>query len=326
MSSLIFNSYRNFTMKKSLIALAVAATVATPMVASAVALQPAGDQDSINLYGSFRPQYLSTNAVERIADGGSRWGIKGSHDLGNGLSSFYRFERTFSTADASFPVGGRLAYAGLKGGFGSLSGGQQWSPYYTAVVSANDPFAVVGASNWYDNGNAQLNRVGNNLTYQLPSGMPFGGGIAVISDGDTLAGAAGVENSVDAIALGLTAAAGPVNLGFGYSNVGNQAVGLDDSKRVGLTANMDVGPANLGFMWENVDVADDAGSNSPWSVQASVMGFLIQYASTDEAIDDKAVAVQYTYKLSGNTRVQIAWEGRDDRDDDTAVLRYRVDF
>ena len=78
-------------MKKSLIALAVAATVATPMAASAAMLQAAGDQEGINLYGSIRPQWLSLSD-DAIVDDGSRFGVKGSHDLGNGLSSFYTID------------------------------------------------------------------------------------------------------------------------------------------------------------------------------------------------------------------------------------------
>ena len=72
-------------MKKSLIALAVAATVATPMAASAAMLQAADpDQSGINLYGSLRPQYVNQGNGSEMGDGASRWGIRGSHDLGNG--------------------------------------------------------------------------------------------------------------------------------------------------------------------------------------------------------------------------------------------------
>jgi predicted porin len=96
MSSLLI-FHRNFTMKKSLIAMAVAATVATPMVASAAMLQSAGEQEGINLYGSFRPQYTNQDSASIIRDGGSRWGIQGTHDLGNGAESFYHLERKFDT-------------------------------------------------------------------------------------------------------------------------------------------------------------------------------------------------------------------------------------
>jgi predicted porin len=326
MSSLLI-FHRNFTMKKSLIAMAVAATVATPMVASAAMLQATGDQDAFDLYGSFRPQFISISNDEAIRDGGSRFGLKGTHDLGNGLESFYRLERRFNTTNASFPEAGRLAYAGLKGGFGALSMGQQWAPYYNAVVSANDPFPTVGASNWYgtfeDGG---TNRVGNNLTYALPGGMAIGGALAIVIDGDTAEPGVQEENSVDLVSLGLTATAGPVDLGFGYNDVGSNLPGDDDVKRVGITASADAGPVRLGFMWENVDVRDGSGSISPWSVIASGWGFTAQWADQDVAVDTGALALMYDYKLSGNTRVQIAWETVDNRDDDVGLIRYRVDF
>ena len=315
-------------MKKSLIAMAVAATVAVPTVASAVALQPAGDQASINLYGSFRPQYTNIDSASIIRDGGSRWGIQGTHDLGNGAESFYHLERKFDTSSASFPEGGRLAFAGLRGGWGALSAGQQWVPYYNAVVSPNDPFPTIGASNWYGVAAGNLNRVGNNLTYALPGGMPIGGALAIIVDGDTAEPGVGEDNDIDSTSLGLTATAGPVDLGFGWNEVSSAAFGGDDVTRIGLTAAMDAGPVRLGFMWENVDIDEEAdtGSISPWSVIASGWGFTAQWADQDRAVDTGALSLLYTYKLSGNTRVQVAWETIDNRDDDIALIRYRVDF
>jgi predicted porin len=316
-------------MKKSLIAMAVAATVATPMVASAAMLQAAGDQDSIELYGSFRPQFDNRGDEETIRDGGSRFGLTGVHDLCNGLESFYRLERTFSTTGARFPEQGRLAYAGLKGGFGALSMGQQWAPYYNAVVSANDPFPTIGANNWYGTAEAGgLNRVGNNLTYNLPGGLAIGGGLAIIVDGDRgdPGGVIAEENSVDAISLGITAKAGPVDMGFGYNDVGSNEIGQDDAKRVGITAAADAGPVRLGFMWENVDVRDGSGSISPWSIIASGWGFTAQWGDQDKAVDTGTLALMYGYRLSGNTRIQVAWETADNKDDDIALIRYRVDF
>jgi predicted porin len=327
MSSLLI-FHRNFTMKKSLIAMAVAATVATPMVASAAMLQSAGDQEGINLYGSFRPQYTNQDSASIIRDGGSRWGIQGTHDLGNGAESFYHLERKFDTSNANFSTDGRLAFAGLRGGWGSLTAGQQWVPYYDAVVSPNDPFPTIGATNWYGIAAGQLNRVGNNLTYKLPGGMAIGGGLAVIVDGDRDEPGVVEDNDIDSTSLGLTAKAGPVDLGFGWNEVSSAAFNGDDVTRIGLTAAMDAGPVRLGIMWENVDIDEEAdtGSISPWSVIASGWGFTAQWADQDRAEDTGTLALMYGYRLSGNTRIQVAWETADNKDDDIALIRYRVDF
>ncbi len=309
-------------MKKSLIALAVAATVATPMAASAATLQAAEDQDAINLYGSLRPQFVS-GGDESVGDGTSRFGIMGDHDLGNGLSSFYRLEQKVSTATANFPTGGRLAYAGLKGGFGAVAGGQQWSPYYTTVASPNDIFASNGLANYNETPGAHW-RPSNALSYALPSGLAVGGAIAIVVNGDVTDADGNVlddQDAVDAVSAGLSFGAGPASFGLGYYDESSTGV-----SRLGLTLGADMGPVNAKFMIEDVDGGDDADSINPWAITLSAMGFGLQFASTDADDDDQAVTLGYTYKVSGNTRVQFSWENNDWTDDDKFVARYRVDF
>ena len=70
-------------------------------------------------------------------DGGSRWGIRGSVEAGEGLTANYRFEHKISTADAS-QSGGRLANVGLSGGFGSVTLGQIWNAAYNSVGAITD--------------------------------------------------------------------------------------------------------------------------------------------------------------------------------------------
>jgi hypothetical protein len=115
-------------------------------------------------------------------------------------------------------------------------------------------------------------------------------------------------------------------MGFGYNDVGSNEIGQDDAKRVGITAAADAGPVRLGFMWENVDVRDGSGSISPWSIIASGWGFTAQWGDQDKAVDTGTLALMYGYRLSGNTRIQVAWETADDKDDDIGLIRYRVDF
>ena len=55
--------------------------------------------------------------------GGSRWGIKGSNEAGEGLTAVYYFESKIDATNGDQP-GGRLANAGISGGFGSITLGQ----------------------------------------------------------------------------------------------------------------------------------------------------------------------------------------------------------
>jgi predicted porin len=312
-------------MKKSLIALAVAATVATPMAASAAMLQAAGDQEGINLYGSIRPQWVSLKD-DSITDGGSRFGIKGSHDLGNGLSSFYRIEAKVSTANADFPSGGRLAYAGLKGGWGAIAGGQQWTPYYSIVGSPSDIFASAGLSNYNDTGGPF--RAGNALTYALPTGMVVGGAVMGVINGDVTNAEGDVldnQDDLDVVSLGLTANAGPVVIGFGYNGDNQDEIGRD---RIGLSVSGNLGPVFAAFMIEDTDPQPGLGGEQPWAITAQWLGIGLQYSDLDSLNEDgnKAWTLGYQYKLSAKTRIQFAYESLDWRSDDKFVARWRVDF
>lgn len=297
-------------MKKSLITLAVAATVATPMAASAAMLQSAGDQDGINLYGSFRPQVVSTNDVI-FDDGGSRWGFKGNHDMGNGLSSFYRFERSFSTATRTEnDTIQRLAYAGLAGGFGKISFGNQWTPYYNTIASPSDIFASTGIPNYGSQGaTAPFRSNESALIYALPALGIVSGAIGFIPNGQF----GGVES--DAVSAGLTIAAGPVNIGLGYNDVDAEA-----DPRTGLSVGGQFGPVGATFMVE------DDGIGNPWAITGTIAGFALQYSEQDLAVDSTAWTAGYTFKMSSTTRLQLAFETADLRDDDKWVARYRVDF
>ena len=96
-------------------------------------------------------------------DGGSRWGIKGSNELSEGLSAVYRFEHKIDSGDASQP-GGRLAYVGLSGGFGNLTLGQIGNASYGSTGAIVDNSFHYGSA--YTGGDADgTTRQGDALSY-----------------------------------------------------------------------------------------------------------------------------------------------------------------
>ncbi len=114
-------------------------------------------------YGSLRGGVEVGGGTDgKFFDGGSRWGIKGSSEVSEGLSAVYRFEHKISTANASQP-GGRLAYVGLSGGFGSISVGQVWSASFNSVG------AITDNSNYYGNSETSY-RVPSAVSYSLSAG------------------------------------------------------------------------------------------------------------------------------------------------------------
>ncbi len=279
-------------MKKSLITLAIAAVVATPLTASAA-----------EVYGSFRTQLVSNGGDLDIGDGGSRYGVKGSHDLGNGLTGVYRIELKAKTDTATFAEGGRLGYVGIAGGFGTIALGQQWTPYYNLVGASTDIFPSAGHSFY-----AGTYRAGNVLAYVLPAGGAASAAIGLIIDGDSTD-----EDDVDAVNAAVSFAAGPMTIGLGI----HDAAASDDAI-VGLSISGKVGDVGLALLVE------DAGATTPFHIAATMGGFGIGYA--DDDADDTAVTVGYTHKLGKKAKIQIAAQDQDSASDTKVLVRLRVDI
>ncbi len=117
-------------MKKSLIAMAAVAV-------SGIALA----QSSATLYGIADAAIVKETAASARMDSGgystSRWGIKGSEDLGGGVSANFLFESRIDITNGASSGFGRQAYVGFSGGFGEVKLGKVWSAYDDIAGSSN---------------------------------------------------------------------------------------------------------------------------------------------------------------------------------------------
>ena len=120
-------------MKKSLIALAALAAVGA-----------ASAQSSVTLYGVLDAGYTWTQHTAKVPGttfkttetgftsgnlSGSRWGLKGQEDLGNGLAAVFNVEAGFDSINGDFTTGfNRRAVVGLKGSFGQVLVGRDDTP------------------------------------------------------------------------------------------------------------------------------------------------------------------------------------------------------
>ncbi len=146
-------------------------------------------------------------------DGGSRWGIKGSNELAEGLNATYRFEHKMSTSNAGMDGGGRLANVGLSGGFGSLSLGQIWSASFNATGAITDNSLLWGDS-------ATSYRVGNAVSYSNSVGN------ASVQIDAIMDGGRDTGDAVDQVEFGMT---------IGLGDIGKLAVGYVESKDTNIT-------------------------------------------------------------------------------------------
>ncbi|MEJ6022309.1 porin [Ramlibacter sp. PS4R-6] len=111
----------------------------------------ASAQSSVTLFGVVdlgieRTTLSPGGSVTALTSGiqsGSRWGLKGTEDLGGGLSASFRLEGGIDASTGFLAQGGRAfgrqAWVGLDGGFGSVKAGRQYTPLFIAVDTV-DPF------------------------------------------------------------------------------------------------------------------------------------------------------------------------------------------
>ncbi len=275
-------------MKKSMIALAVAGALA----ASAAA------QAETTLYGSARlgTEYVTTDVEGApnywdIADQGSRLGVRGSEDLGGGLSAIYQYEFGVNAAgqepNQTSPLRQRLSWVGLKGGFGAVTIGRQYTPMYNAVGQYTDVFNGNITNPYSDSSNNS--RQSNQLIYTSPDlrGLSLAG--SVMADGPENQVTGNQKNNIDQYQLAAIYNNGPVSVGVGGGQVKSDF--------------------SLGYSF--------------WGIGGSLtLGDFVVSASYEDRIDVDGVNVpEYAgYGLVGgynfgNNTVRAGW-GRLDPDDD----------
>ena len=132
-------------------------------------------------YGSFRAGLESASGETTLNSKGSRWGVKGSNEISDGLSGVYRYEEALDLRNATLGAGNRLSYVGLSGGFGTLTMGRVWGAEY------NSTGAILDGSYFYGNSHGSY-RVGPALSYAVSTGL-------VSMQIDAVMAGAGVKNS-----------------------------------------------------------------------------------------------------------------------------------
>ena len=148
-------------------------------------------QSSVTLYGLIDEGINFTNnagngsAVQMHSGNvaGSRWGIKGNEDLGDGLSAIFTLENGFNASNGALGENGRLfgrqAYVGLASThYGTLTFGRQYDPtvdLFSSITAAGNWAGDAGAVP-FDNDNADWDfRVNNSVKYVTPNYRGFTG-------------------------------------------------------------------------------------------------------------------------------------------------------
>ncbi|WEY38372.1 MULTISPECIES: porin [Paraburkholderia] len=244
-------------MKKSLLALAALGAFAG--VAHA--------QSSVTLYGIIDEGFnINTNSsgkhLYNLSSGvmqGSRWGLRGTEDLGGGLKAIFVLENGFdinsgklgqankgSTQGLEF---GRQAYVGLSSQFGTVTLGRQYDSVvdFVGPLEAGDQWGGYIAAHPGDLDNFNNAYRTNNavkFTSADYAGFKFGGLYS-------LGGVAGDYSRNQVFSFGAGYTNGPLVLGAGYLNVRNPNVGFfgdnGASSTVASTTNYISSPVYSGY-------------------------------------------------------------------------------
>ncbi|MCY7305508.1 MAG: porin [Rhodoferax sp.] len=321
-------------MKKTLVAVAALAFIGAASAQSTVTLFGSIDasvgKNQLKQTGVF-PGAVASDVGPNVNSGtqnGSRWGMRGTEDLGGGMSAIFNLTSGFNVDTGFSAQGGRLfgreAWVGLKGGFGQVTLGRQ------VTILANGPWAITGGYANYDAwanttfnggfGNAgsiahDAVRKDNSLQYVTPA---FGGftGTFMWAPGEN--GIVNGANNSNYYSLGLGYVAGPLNVQFGYETdkVLNVAaltpspVGRNQNQ-VALAATYNLGVATIGASIQRASLAnfDDRGYALSVSAPLGPVTLDIEYAreKTDnpagaQISEAKALNLRVNYPLSKRTK------------------------
>jgi predicted porin len=206
-------------MKKSLIALAVLAASGAAMAQSSVTLYGiadvwVGQQSNTTAAGVKTKQTL----VDSGGFNGSRWGLKGSEDLGGGLKAVFTLESGFSIDTGAGSTDGlfnRQAFVGVESRFGAVTLGRQYTAYDELRGATNQAYdtAFAATGNVWANGIADYaDRANNSIAYTSPS---FGGvsGAVVVGLGENKASGLKATKNYSA---NIKYAMGPLMVGYAH--------------------------------------------------------------------------------------------------------------
>ena len=283
---------------------------------------------SAELYGQIRLTVNSVtiagNRATELRDNASRFGFRGTEDLGGGMRALYGAEYGFNADSGGFASVAspfRTSYVGLGGAFGVVALGRldgsnpTGSPLYSQVTTitsfAGNDAGITGIGTAILNAR---NRTSDSLGYMSPTW----GGVNLRARVYNRGTGTEAEDAARSVDLGLNYASGPLRLALGYAEDSRKG-GLknnefDDKWQIGARYNLDVvSPyALLGrdrykntattrrdVNWWLVGVKATHGASS---LIVNVMQRDVQASLTGK---QKRWQVAYLYAMSKRTELQI---------------------
>ena len=254
-------------MKKRILGV-VLSSIALPINAEPTLYGIAGvvitSQDTENAAGESINPGIQVNSG---AISSSRIGVKGEQKLTENLEAIYKFEGGVGVDTGSFSGFTRVAWVGLRGGYGAVTAGLQWTPYDDAYFNIDaQEFASWSAQYMVINNTKGLGGIGshgdtfnrsNALVYNSPSrsGFTIGAMYAPGEDGES----ASESSRYTGIRIGYSN--GPVSVELSGESQRPAGVSVTNTDAWLLGGSFDAGPfkAYVGYQAADGSAGEDKG-------------------------------------------------------------------
>ncbi|QGZ59483.1 porin [Paraburkholderia acidiphila] len=274
-------------------------------------------QSSVTLYGALDTSIEVTNPgagwVARMDSGayrGSRFGLRGVEDIGDGIKILFELENGFGSNDGTFAVANtifnRQAWIGLGTQWGTVRLGRQYSPIYIPFKGQLDAFGAGTIASGLNNLSKITPYESNAITYLSPDIYGFSTTL-MASLRDPTTGSNGLAGNIETVewrhgpfrisyahqqqngtgALranlgGMSYVLGPVTGFFAYFNgdggtPDNHNNGFSVSARYAITSNF---RASLGYAWvHDLSGADNDADQFSAACEYDLSKRVLLYAS-----------------------------------------------
>ncbi len=272
-------------MRKTQIAAAVAGALVCPFAIADAAVS-----------GSIRTGIEYDGNDWRIVDNDSRLRFQASSGIANGQSAYMNYEFRVDSPHGTSGTGDNqhVSIVGIKGEWGSLSLGAQWSTTFNTVGTFIDKS--------FRYGGAALECVQYRMTNALMLSTQLGG-LSLMADAQMTANG----DLLDRVTVGGLVSAGRVSFAAMYQSADDNCLGVAGAITLGA-----LGLAG-GF------VGRESGPEG-WDVNGSIQNLWIDLSSSDSGGD--AIVVSYTLKLTSGSELVLEGSDTPDRTRAGAFLRY----
>jgi len=316
-------------MNKKLLVTAVAASLTVPVAANAA-----------EVYGRVNNglQYFDIDAPDTAVDTDSTWdvvnvvsrfGLKGSSDLENGMTVSGRYEfATDTVVEGTGVRDTRLGWVDIAGDWGSVRIGNQWSAFFNAVGTYISPTFTLGFYLGSSAGTLPL-RTSNTIKYSNTAGpVTFQIDSRInASVTDNIEKNIGIDRGEDFDGLGIGvsfAATDAVTLGFAidseFAGGVNPVTGAeqDDIDRIGVGGSFAWADSRVDFAWYSIDTGNNLGFAIPiprdddtvgvyyhgvWGMNKLSVGYLVSEAG--ENVDLTQLFIGFYHKMGGGFQTYV---------------------